>query len=387
MAKAKTESRPLETEPLMILNDEELGGDQRVEDKIRAEFNQSDSDEWLVKVSRFEGHGKQEPECFECTPADFPITGRLREEFGAGKYRVRVYKNSRCVNFFQYAIEAPKKNPVGDVKTEIATLAGTFQAALDRQSQMIERLIERRQPAQSGSNITELVEALVALKKLDPPSPPPADTSRDTLLEVFKLGLEARDGGGGGDSSPGILGFAERLLSSPIVQKIAEATMAAQPAVALPPPTRTAPQPNAVEAARAPRAIEPGPPDQAAQIQIFMQTQVAYLIGRASQWRASGGKMSNPDLYAEWVVDNIPAELLDQLLAAPSPVDALAVYVPELLQFRDWFDFLVTSIREYLTDQAEPSDKVEAGAANGIGTRPYVPGATGASSSESARGA
>jgi hypothetical protein len=375
-----------EAEPILMLGTEAESDDLRVEDKIKAEFNQStDATEWKIVVSRFEGVGKQEPECFICTPNDFPITGRLREEHGAGKFRVRVYKDGKQIHFFQYAIEAARTNAATAVKSELSTMAAAFQASMDRQSALIERLMERigsqRQGGAQQGTMLEMVQALVAMKDLTAPPPAPENTSRDTLLEVFKLGLEASGNGGGSSESSGMMGFAERLLSSPIVQKIVESATAAMPAPRpnqVPAPQRLA-GPTAGTEGDATGAVQTDE-QRAAQIQAFMRQQILYLLGRAAQWRTSGMQKSHPDLYAEWVLDNIPMELLQPILNSPNAIQLLQGFVPEVENFVDWFVALIESIRQGLTEEA---DEVDKGARlNGGSAPPDVSATSGTSASE-----
>lgn len=382
MARAKTD----DSEPILLLSDDGSPGEDAIEDQIRAEFNQaSDAVQWRIKVSRFVAHGKQESECFECTPSDFPITDRLREDHGGGMYRVRVWKDGKLFKFFQYNIEAAKRPPVDAlVKTELGTLSQTFQAAFDRQTQMIERLLDKlsnrgndgggKQPT-----ITELMAAMVSMKEFI--APKERGNSPSELIQIFKLGIEA-GGGAPVAEGTGILGSLERILSSPIIQKIAEGAMTAMPAPAVPG------TPTAAHVAAVPRVegrpnggavrVEPTAttPSQEQQIQVFMRTQVLYLLGRAHQWKTSQQSKSHPDLYAEWVVDNIPIEILRPLVEAPNALELLAQFVPEVAGFADWFAQLLESVRAELTGAAEEGDNGEPLANGSNGTRPNVSSAT-----------
>lgn len=383
---AKVTETSTDAEPLIMLTTEGAAtNDERVEDKIRSEFNKSDEDVWAVKVSRYLGNGKAEIECFDCSPDDFPITERIREEHGAGNYRVRVWKNSRLAHFFQYAIEASKRNPTAEVKSEIATLAQSFQAALDRQSQMIERLVAGQSKGGNGGGNTmkDMAETLVLLKGL---VPTPEKSSRSELLEIFKLGMSAASGGSETPSDGGgILGFAERLLNNPVIQKIAEAATSALPPTAPPPAQLSAPRAQTNGATRVEGDVAANQAqDQQAAVENFMRQQVLYLMGRAANYRrtiATTEPESHPDLYAEWVLDNIPRPILDPLMATPDPVGTLAGFVPEVAQFQDWFAALVGAIRSELTGEGDPPDNGATVAANGRDARPYVPSAPGADTS------
>jgi hypothetical protein len=357
-----------ELDPIMLLTDGNEPDDGMVEDQIRAEFNKSDDQAaWRIKVSRFLGNGKQEPECFECTPADFPITERIREDHGAGQYRVRVWKDGKLHKYFQYSIEAAKRPAVDMVvKNELGTLAASFQAAFDRQTQMIERLLDKlstqRGPgndANKAPTITELVSAMVSMKEFIAPKQDRSGPSE--LLQIFKLGLEAGSGGTPIAEGTGILGSLERILSSPLVQKIAEGAMSAMPAPVAPgtqppPAPRVAGPTGNGGAARAEPQATVAAPTQEQQVQIFMRQQLLYLLGRAHQYTASNKTKSHPDLYAEWVVDNIPIEILGPIVASPNALQMLTAFVPEVTSFSDWFSQLLESVRIELTGDGEEGD-------------------------------
>lgn len=381
MARAK----PDDIEPILLLTDDNSPDEGAVEDQIRAEFNKSeDQAAWRIKVSRFLGNGKQEPECFECSPSDFPITERLREDHGAGNYRVRVWKDGKLHKYFQYAIEAAKRPAVDAVvKNELGTLAASFQSAFDRQTAMIERLLDKlsnRGTNDGGSkspSITELVAAMVSMKEFIAPK---ERNNPSELLQIFKLGIEAGSGGSPVAEGTGILGSLERILSSPLIQKIAEGAMSAMPAVAAPgtvqpvPARVEAPRPNGGAVRSEPTATTAAP-NQEQQLQVFMRTQMLYLLGRAHQWRASQQSKSHPDLYAEWVVDNIPIEILGPLVAAPNALELMAQFVPEISGFADWFAQLLESVRAELTGEGGEGDNVETLANGSNGAKPHVSGA------------
>jgi len=79
-------------------------------------------------------------------------------------------------------------------------------------------------------------------------------------------------------------------------------------------------------------------------------------MGRAHQWQTSQMQKSHPDLYAEWVLDNIPLELLQPILDMPDPMTALALYVPEAKVHAPWFVMLLDSVRLELTNDGEADD-------------------------------
>jgi hypothetical protein len=89
---------------------------------------------------------------------------------------------------------------------------------------------------------------------------------------------------------------------------------------------------------------------------------------------------SHPDLYAEWVLDNIPMELLQPILNSPNAIQLLQGFVPEVENFVDWFVALIESIRQGLTEEA---DEVDKGARlNGGSAPPDVSATSGTSASE-----
>ena len=367
---------------ILLANTEIQPGEESVESKILAEFNQADDqDAWTIGVSRFLKFGQPEEFCFNCSPADFPIIERIQEKWGAGMYIVRLRRNGKIVRAFRYAVAAPRENPVAAVHNELGQISSTFQAALDRMSQMVERLVTQRGNNNGGGgnspSITELMTAMVQMKEFVAPK---ERTGASELLQVFKLGIEAA-GGAPVAEGTGILGSLERILSSPIIQKIAEGAMSAMPAPAAPgapqpvPARVEAPRPNGVAVRTEPTATAVASP-QEQQIQVFMRTQILYLLGRAHQWRQSQQTKSHPDLYAEWVVDNIPIEILGPVVNAPNPLELLSQFVPEVAGFADWFAQLLESVRAELTGAGEEGDNGDTLANGSNGARPHVSGAT-----------
>lgn len=365
------------------------------EQKVRQEFNGRDSDDvYEVRVSRFIGFGKKEPQVFECTPDDFPITQRLREQHGSGDYRVRVWKNGRIAKSFQYSIEAAKVTPVDSLKGELSTLAQVFAAQTDKQNAMFERLLEKITTANNAnqnqgksSSVTELVQALGTLDTIrnrgsnrDNGGDEKED-SLERLLGIIKLVRELDGGDRGGSSGPRSWGdIVIELAKSPLAQRLGEiATTSAPPArPALAGPTAAAPT---TSSSSGPTVVhEPNAASQEDQVRAFMFNQVAYLVGRAHAWKTSGMKRAEPELYADWVLDNIPVELLVPLAQTPDLVGELAKYVPEVGAHADWFSALFGFVREALTEDGllGQNGALANGAINGNDPR-NVPSPTAAS--------
>ncbi len=67
-----------------------------------------------------------------------------------------------------------------------------------------------------------------------------------------------------------------------------------------------------------------------------------------------------PETYAEVVLDSVPAEAVQALLAQPDPIAWLAAIEPKVQQPEnvEWFRSLIEAVREMLSDEREQDELV-----------------------------
>jgi hypothetical protein len=68
-----------------------------------------------------------------------------------------------------------------------------------------------------------------------------------------------------------------------------------------------------------------------------VQTAVAFLLAKAAEG-------AQPDLFADYVLENVPEALLTSLESQRDPVAFLAQHFPQIGAYRPWFQRLVDSL-------------------------------------------
>lgn len=358
-SKAQVEA-PNEAEIEPEIPDEELS----IEDRIRAAFGQvGESDQVSVQISKLvEGNNRPEAYLFSCAPDDLDnIMDKVRDGYGSGNYRVRIRKNRRIAGQFDFSVYVPPKAalPVAPPAQDSALVA-----MMERLVQSNERLQERlsASPAASGGvdgELDRIVKLTTALKVLAPPPPPAVDLAG--IIGIVKSGVDLfreMGIGGGGDSDDGMWSvLKEAVKRLPLDQIIAGAmTMPGQAALS----AQIAPLNDP--------ARSPPPQQQVPPLIAMLRQPVAYLVTRAA-------RNASPDLYAEWLLDNLPAdapdEVIEALIARPDLLQVLIAAVPEVQNYGAWFLRLIEVTRDMLTE--ETNDKDDAGrspAADNLGSAP-----------------
>ena len=285
----------------------------------------------------------------------------IREQFGGGKYRIRVvdmagqYKGNATVDIVGLPKIAAPSAPAAPPPQDYNGIASIIEA------------LKKGQPAPDGNNATmtlmlgmienqgKMFQAMMTANK----GPSVAEilaivnaqggggnskSSVDLLLEGVKLARELGGGGGGEDSMTSVAKEGLGILGQLIEQRGAPAAQHSAPR--LPPPAAGA-------VAAAPVAViqpEGGNVGILEKIN-WLKRQTAGLVLQASRDK-------DPELYAEVMLDNLPPfispqEILQRLSAADA-VDQLAALNSDVLQHREWFDDFRQEVVRMLTEAAQP---------------------------------
>jgi hypothetical protein len=327
-----------------------------VEDRIRAAFGQvGASDIVSVQVYVVDRNNMPEQHALSLSPDDLDnIIERVRAECGAGKYRVRVYKNKRIATQFDFAIWAPARAAVPAASAQDTAVASMLEAVMKQNAELLQRLTTGAAGAVTVApqtavglqdRIKETVEIVTALKALMPPPPPPMDFA--TLLPTIKSGLDffrelVPPGGGGGDdnSLTGLLreGF---KMAAPVLAQYAQGAL---PAPQSPPSMIDQPPPHAVE-------HRPPPPQNPAAAMLAQP--LAYLVSRAA-------KGSEAEFYAEWALDNLP-DAIDARQFVGTPPEQLLPFIfeiePHAAQHREWFAALIAEMKAIVENPEPETDE------------------------------
>ncbi len=358
--------------------------------------------------------GNKEPFLFSGDASDIAgLKVRLRDECGTGTYRVRIKRNGILYRRFDISVETPTRIQAAP-QSEIGTVLAAIQASNERTMQLLERMAERSHAPASQFDPVAMFAAMGTImanfQKMIPPQQPPVvqpvmqgPNPQDAMKEVmnlFREGVEFAQSINPREPASGMTGILERLLDSPLLAKLAEGVQPPQApqTIKLPPPRnpgaapvpRPAPSPvvansgpapvpepqngmgpqavpvdhqgefsgdfaegesigeiaPAVETMKAPTpeefmtAVASNP-----QLQQQIKGAIDYLISRSV-------KGSEPEFYAEWLLDNWPDELIDVILATPELLSQLQTYIPDIAPHRGWFERLLAECRDIVKDDA-----------------------------------
>jgi hypothetical protein len=198
----------------------------------------------------------------------------------------------------------------------------------------------------------------------------PAASGPENAIDLFMKGIEAaKELGGGGKGETGLMDIVRDLLKSPIIEKmidgVATAATAAgnaprmvtsQPGIGetpvvsgMPPTPQTQPQQPPTNGETTNQQVQPPGDDPRL---IAMTHNIRYLATKAAA-------NADVELYADWVVDNVPRDLLIQMVNDPNALTMLATVVPEARPYTGWFAQLLSLVNDTLTEEAAGVQDIE----------------------------
>jgi len=353
---AKTRARAVNGEEVVI--DAVSDASYDLEQNILAALNSTDDDvKFRLHVHKVSENNAKELRIGVFAPTDNmdALLDEIAVKKGEGTYRFRLYRNNVIVKQTDMDLTPPLNyQPPQAIapSTDIANaIASAMKGPMDMIAGLITKLGERA--PQEKSDITELVQALGTLDGLrgTPTVQQPAFGFKD-MMELFKQGMEFAKDAGGGDRETTFLDLAGKLIEKIDLEKLAQAYTAPVPTnPALAAPTRAVP-PNA--AVNHNGVTPPSPPTQEPaqtltaeqQAYAMMQHNIKYLTQKAAQ----GG---DPELYAEWVLDNVPTEIIEGIVAQPNAVEILQRFDPNVGAHADWFHDVLENVRQILTEDGK----------------------------------
>lgn len=356
-----------------------------------------DVDGYTVKLERVRSAGVSAELCGHLPSLPFgdDFLDEVRQEYGGGKYRGRVYdrRNEYKVGF-TFTIAGTPRAP-RDLGPAGLVGVGPGTAVSDPRLERIERALEQlagalaRQheaaltaqlPARSAEDdIDRLLKIAKAMRELAP-TPAPAPTTAGSPIETLRMLLEVRElldsaGGGGGQSDMaalvegGVKPIAQLMTRSLDLQE--KSLMARQErerrAAGAQSPASPAARPlsSATAAADAPPRVLELPvervhlagPDPAGDL---VRAMLAEVPAFARLYLATQARMDrDPSAYAIVVLDTIqqssPAAYaeLPALLERPDFLDTMLECVPEWAGTRPWFAELVQEMRVALAGEED----------------------------------
>ena len=368
MAKAKEK-----IEEELILESEELldAGDADIMAALQA-LGGADEVKWQVtKTHPIDQAGY----CATYSSAELSLD-RIREEYGAGKYRIRgLNEKNRFIGGKNVALTHTVKKVEPVVQKSHDTPSFTDMIALMNQSS--QRQMDMMMMMQKSQ--TDMLAAILGSGRANAPAydPNAAQANMIAMMGVMKdlfkpsetgavdmlmKGLElGRELGGGEGGGMDWMTLAAKGLDTikPALEAQAAAPVRANPRPQPRQLVQPQPQPARLPSAPAPEPVKPPETAQPKpetednmnlQLVMWVKNQVKLLAYQAK-------RDSDPELYATVFLDNLPPEVTEeQILANFSPADALeklSLVAPEVIEHKAWFERFRTSVIEMLTEQPE----------------------------------
>lgn len=347
-------------------------------EEIQAALGATPDDDWQIAVRRVQLNGKKggtEPFLFNIEPEDlWGLEERLRDEVGTGTYRIVISHDRKFFKKMTISVEAPFK-PAAPA-TDMTAILAAIDAANKRTMDVFEaRFVQLAQPAPPAVDPLAMLDKVMSIVgnmvKTTAPAPPPVDDSKSAIA-MFTKGIEMASKfapGGGGETT--FLDLFRDAMKSPIVENILGNmtqknvnAYGAQPGnngydqaqqTAAPPFVSrlisAAKQPILSVPPVLPPNPETLPPDQ---LQKLMSDQIDYLITRAING-------SDPSLYAETMLDNMPQPMINYMMQNPNTLAELQAVNPKIANHIPWFTDLLAAMREMV--QSSPQTEAPPDAA------------------------
>lgn len=310
---------------------------------------------------------------YQCTPEAFNLDD-LRDKYGGGEFRLYIVKDQQFFRNLKVNIE-PTKAPPAAPSAPVDPHAGSIAALEAKFSAFQEFCMQNLGGGGSRQSmlgdidlpatITAISAAIVALRPPPPPPapPPPENNSADRAIDMLLKGIElAKElkGDGDGDSMMGVL---RDLIKSPMLAQAVAATQAeSQPGGSMAPPRLPQPQPQVLHAKlqeqpSAPVAPPAPPRPQLPQAGVPEFDAVGPVIARYLPLLVEKSKLeSSSALYAELILDSVPAEAIDPILEHTSAeiCEWLCLLYPPVRAEFPWFVSLIDEMRMMLEGEPEP---------------------------------
>lgn len=326
-----------------------------VEESILNEFRAGDADvTFSIKVYSMPGNqraGDKEFYLFTIDPSDLPVDDRLRDDYGSGTYRARVYRtmDGKKVLFRQFDMHvlAPTKPTVMQQASE----TGTVLAAMERMTERFERALKEAQPQPvtvAHADPFAMLEKMTSImKNMGMSQQPQAQTAgAEKMVEMLTKGIElgqSVNASGADDVSIGGIikeiakqpGVGERLL------EVVTSVMQGRGVPTLPPPT----------------------PKPITQQNNPMMQMLQFLSHHAT-------KRSDPNLYAEYFIDNTPHDIVTQLMTLPNAdlIAQMTGMVSDVGKQPEWFNQFIDGVRVLMQPDSEQPEGAHADPSNAART-------------------
>lgn len=324
-----------------------LQGDIDAEEaKITSEFDADNKDvKWLIKVYRvLEKEGRMNW-LFNCIPSELPIIDKLRDNYGSGLYRARIYRNGTLHRALDYAIEAPKfldQKPTQQQSQtpDITNIVNALLSAQERQFLKIQEILQNRVTPATSFDPMQMMSSMVAMMLQMKSFLTPAQNGTGNI-ELLLKGVELAKDLVSGNSETNFLDVIRDVIKSDAFTKAIEAT--ASPGAK--PETR-------IENKSIPVIPQQGEPMKKIS-DVVIKQYIEQLLQRAK-------RNSDPELYAAFILDNVAGTIYEnqliKFLSNENLISELIKIDARVASYTSWFEELRDSLVNMLTDENEVGD-------------------------------
>lgn len=296
-------------------------------ESIQSEFDDDPNDvNFKISVYRVLPKTGRRAWMFDCLPSELPIKDKVRDEYGSGTYETRVYKNKRLLRRLQFDVEMPKLSAqTSQTSTDLNNILKTLIDFQQRQSQEIKEILlnVNKTPATPAvdpqTQMLNMMNMMMQMKQFMVPE----SSGSEKTFDMFLKGIEvAREMGGGGDTN--FMDLIRDVVKSPMLGEAVK-SIAVQQSVQT-----------------TPVSVSPrlSPPSEQKKTGATVNIKEMIFKQLLAQLCRAAARDSDPDFYAELVVDTLSEEELRQLISLPDIALTLAGVNPAVLTHKDWFEAL-----------------------------------------------
>jgi len=297
--------------------------------------------------------------CFSCVPSELPILDKIRDDYGAGKYEIRVYEKTdktRLKKRTKLVIEKTQKKPVvgipqnnsGELKDVISAMMEMQQKQMEQFQQIMVMQRQQSVPVATPSVVnpmemmTSMVTAMSQLNGLMPKQ------EMDQFIKGIELAKEfGSDNNGAEKGLADVLITAAKEFAPPLLEM---SKMAAQNT---PRPVQTRPVKTPVSNSTPPVTEQENDP------MLMLKMQLNMLVNKAAA-------DSDPALYADLILDAMPEEQIREFLGQPNLQEFLTNMNPQVSIYWPWFDALQREVMGALDAPVEPESEPEVDLTNSM---------------------
>lgn len=331
---------------------------------ITAEFDADENAvDYLIKVYRIKEKTGKMAWLFNITPDELPIMDRLRDEYGSGLYRTRIYKNKKLYRTLGYEIEASRtarmnylsqapENKTSEITLLINALQSQQTAQLNQLKELMMQFAGRQaSPINPMEMMSSMMNAMIQMKTFMTPATNTAPVMGvEKYMEMFLKGIEISKDIGGGGGETNLLDVVRDLVKSDWISKAIDAT-AAQSAPQPPPAPHTLPAPGGIKQSPVSQPpVNKTPGDETVLKSMMIRNYVGQLVERAE-------RDSDPELYAAFILDNVPEELIKEYIVREDLIAELSKINPKVSEHVDWFMELREAINSMFENDTEESNE------------------------------